>query len=171
MKLTAMKKYGRLIIVGETTRNGRQAYVCRCDCGKLTTVLAYNLIRGVTKSCGCLKSEVARAKVWKATQASSSHGLSSHPLYGLWKGIMARCYNENRKEYPAYGGRGIKVEDEWHDFQTFYDWAKAAGWSPGMTLDKMDNDRNYGPDNCQWLSRRDNVLKQWDDSRRKRPDP
>ena len=77
-------------------------------------------------------------------------------LHRIWKGIKARCYNPNREAYSNYGGRGITVCDEWkNDFQAFYDWAMANGYTDDLTLDRIENDGNYEPDNCRWATRKE----------------
>lgn len=85
----------------------------------------------------------------------NKHGLSSHPLYKRWKNMHDRCYNKNRVAYRNYGARGIAVCDRWHEFQNFYD-DMIAGFSESLELDRIDNNNGYGPDNCRWISRREN---------------
>lgn len=80
-----------------------------------------------------------------------NHGLTNTKLYGVWHTMKSRCFNPNNKKYKNYGGRGITVCDEWrHDFQAFYDWAMSHGYEEGLTLDRVDNDRGYCPENCRW---------------------
>lgn len=88
----------------------------------------------------------------------TTHGLRSHPLYGKWWDMKSRCYRPNRDRYNCYGGRGIKVCDEWKDdFKAFYDWAIAAGWKEGLTLDRIDVDGNYEPSNCKWVTKHEQA--------------
>lgn len=93
-----------------------------------------------------------------------THGLSLHPLYKTWRGMMQRCYTESHIGYPNYGGRGIAVCDEWHDVTTFIDWIERnLGQRPaGCTLDRIDNDRGYEPGNLQWSTARDQTLNRRD---------
>ena len=78
-------------------------------------------------------------------------------LYEVWTNMLGRCENPRREKYPDYGGRGIKVCGEWHDPNAFIDWAEANGYRPGLQLDRIDNDGDYAPDNCRWVTRAENC--------------
>lgn len=102
------------------------------------------------KSCGCLKNK----------PSVYTHLLTKHPLYRKWSGMKTRVSNSNEHHYHRYGGRGIKICDEWkNDFLSFYNWAINNGWIKGLTIDRIDNDGNYEPSNCQWITMRENTLK------------
>ena len=134
------QKFGRLTVTGEAPNSGEATrWVCLCDCGNELIVRSQSLKKGNTKSCGCLRAEMM-----------TTHGLIDHPLYSVYQGIKGRCYQKSNRTYENYGGRGIRMCDEWHnDPSAFIKWAEDAGWSPGLTIDRLDNDKDYGPDNCK----------------------
>lgn len=87
------------------------------------------------------------------------HGLSKTKLYNVWCAMKRRCYNTNVKDYKNYGGRGIKVCDEWLNYVPFYNWAVSNGYKEGLTIDRIDNDKDYEPNNCRWISKVENTIK------------
>lgn len=124
---------------------------CICKCGKEAVVVGEYLLRGDTKSCGCLEIE---SKIKNGT----THGKSKTPLYYVWKNIKGRCYNSNHVNYKDYGGRGIKMCDEWHDsFENFANWALSSGYSEGLTVDRINNDGLYEPSNCRLVGRKEQA--------------
>ncbi len=84
---------------------------------------------------------------------ATTHGERKTKLYGVWCAIKRRCYNKNSADYHRYGGRGIEMCPEWHDYQPFADWAKFSGYREGLTIDRADNDGDYTPGNCRWVTR------------------
>lgn len=91
---------------------------------------------------------------------NTTHGLWNHPLRGVHNTMKQRCTNPNAISYPAYGARGISVCKEWHQLKPFYDWAMANGYKEGLTIDRIDNDGNYEPSNCQWITLKENQQKE-----------
>ena len=143
------KRFGRLKVIKYygSNKNGRALWLCQCDCGNTKVVLGNSLLSKLTFSCGCYNKEYSK-------ELHSKHNMSSSKLYKVWGGMKTRCYNKNFIYYCNYGGRGIKVCDEWkNDFSKFYKWAINNGYKEGLTIDRINNDGNYEPNNCRWVTR------------------
>lgn len=132
-----------------------------CECGNIKTLRTDQVKSGNTKSCGCLKPCTAVPNVHKlgSTPLYKDIGrLANCPLYTRWRGMKNRCYNVHHKQYKDYGGRGIQICEEWlYNFRAFYDWAMANGFSEELEIDRIDNDGNYEPSNCRWVTHKVNV--------------
>lgn len=141
------QRFERLVVVERAENKGRDAaWLCRCDCGKLVTVRGHDLVRGKQKSCGCFNTE-------KLQHGNPKHGHHGERLYRIWQNMLNRCRNEKLACWPDYGGRGIRVCEEWHEFDTFRTWALANGYADNLTIDRIDNDKGYNPKNCRWITR------------------
>lgn len=127
-------------VVGPAEKfNGHIHIVCRCTCGKEKAVYTPNLIRGKTHSCGCVR---------KPKDFTSTH----HPEWRIWNGIKSRCYNPNRRSFKDYGGRGISLCREWKDdFKKFLE-DMGPRPSPQHSIERIDNDKDYAPDNRKWAT-------------------
>ena len=148
------KRYGRITVISEVPERsqcGEINYLCRCDCGTEVVIVGTSLRNGSTRSCGCLLSDSTKDR-------STTHGLSSDPLYRIWDGMKQRCHNSKNKAYKHYGARGIFVCEEWlNDAEAFIKWAKANGWAKGLDIDRRDNDKGYSPDNCRFVTHKVNM--------------
>jgi hypothetical protein len=145
-------RFGKLTVTGFSHADQKRFWFCVCDCGKEILSHTGALNSGNPKSCGCGQRESAK----RICISRTTHGMTGQRLYDIWRTMKARCYNEKSISFPAYGGKGIIVCDEWHEFIPFRDWALSHGYADNLCIDRKNSKKNYCPENCRWITGSDN---------------
>lgn len=169
-------QFDRLSVLSEFQEQRTEGHLrwyarCLCECGRETSPSVTNLVGGVTRSCGCLQKEHA-SRIGKSL---ATHGLTDHPHYARWNNIRARCDKPQDHHYKYYGGRGIRMCDEWYDVASFITYLESElGPCPeGWSLDRIDNNGHYEPGNVRWadsVTQRHNQRRGTSNSRKKSHD-
>lgn len=144
------KRFGKLTVLSQAGKDkyGCIMWECLCDCGNTTNVVGAKLKIGHVKSCGCLSKDVH----------VHTHNMPNTRLYRIWRAIKTRCLNPKFWAYSIYGGRGITVCGEWREsFEAFRDWALANGYRDDLSIDRIDPNGNYCPENCRWITAKEQV--------------
>lgn len=157
LDLAGMKFY-RLMVVGRVlpSPDGAGWWNCICDCGNKKQARAADLKRGFIKSCGCWRAEEPKTR--------ATHGGSNSRIYRIWQAMRDRTGNPKASRYSYYGGRGIRVCEEWEKYEAFQRWAKLNGYADNLSIDRINVDGNYEPSNCRWATQSQQV-------RNRRPKP
>lgn len=152
------RTFGYLTVIKpERTKDGRNGWLCQCDCGNTVVERSWILMHEKRRSCGCKQHTLIGARRRTHGMAGGKYEGRRSPLYRCWSNMKSRCYNPNVRSYADYGAKGIGVCDEWiNDFEAFAGWANDNGYQDGLTIERKDANGNYCPENCEWITLSEN---------------
>ena len=149
--------FGRLVVIRRAYTGAKDSFwVCRCQCGTVKTIRWNHLKSKGTISCGCHRKELATTH-----GLSGGHNNQTH-LFRVWCQIRNRCYTKTSQDYKYYGGKGVVLCEAWEsNYANFNDWAMAHGYKKGLTIDRLNSNKSYSPENCQWITQSENSKRMW----------
>lgn len=153
------EKFNRLEVIKTYSKKFKHQHktycFCICECGNYTHILTTNLVNNIVKSCGCWRNEQARKTCIRKNFKHGKANYNNNRLYRIWSAIKCRCSNSNTPQWNDYGGRGISICNEWkNDYLKFEEWALENGYSDKLSIDRIDVNGNYEPNNCRWATQK-----------------
>lgn len=143
---------------GRDAKKRAKLWKCLCKCGKFTILDTHSIKAERIKSCGCSRKGKNKGNKFGLRHGLTEQGYYIQPLYNMRLRMIQRCYNAMPKDYPYYQGKGIIICDEWiHNPKSFIEWAKNNGWQKGLSIDRIDPEKGYSPENCQFLTMSENT--------------